>query len=71
MVGEVITDIAHIGRAEQGVTDGVNQHVGIAVSQQSCAVFDTYATEPQFAPFGQRVYIISESDTHSFQTIAG
>ena len=71
MVGEVITDIAHIGRAEQGVADGMDQHVGITVPQQSRAVLDTYAAEPQLTPFGQSMYVISESDTHSFQTIAG
>ena len=71
MVGEVITDVAHVCRAKQRVTDGVNQYVGIAVPQQSYAVFDTYAAESQLAPFGQRMYVISKSDTHSFQMIAG
>ena len=34
-VGEVIADVAEIGRAKEGVADGVNEHIGIAVTKES------------------------------------
>ena len=34
-IGPVVAYVAHVGGAEDGVADGVNQHVGIAVAQEA------------------------------------
>ena len=31
-IGKMETDIAHIGSAEEGIADGMNEHIGIAVT---------------------------------------
>ena len=33
VVGEVVTNVAHIGRTQQGIADGMNENIGIAVSE--------------------------------------
>lgn len=34
-IGEMITDVAHVGSTEKGVANSMNQHIGIAVAQQT------------------------------------
>ena len=62
-VGEMITDVAHVGSPEYGVADGVYKHVGIAVTQQAQRVRYLDAAQPQVAAFYQLVDIIAHSDT--------
>ena len=50
-VGEVIADVAHIRCSQQGIADGVQQHVGIAVTQEALTVFDLDAAHPEVAAF--------------------
>ena len=66
-VGEVETNVAHVCRTQQGVADGVYEHVGIAVSEQSEGVINPYAAEPEVASLHKAVYIVAEtySDIHS------
>ena len=45
-VGEVIANVAHVGGTEQRVADGVQQHVGVAVTQQTEGVVDSNAAHP-------------------------
>ena len=33
-VGEVITDVAHVGSAQQRIADSMDKHIGIAVAQE-------------------------------------
>ena len=45
-VGKVIADVAEIGRAKESVADGVNEHIGIAVTKESQTVVDAHAAQP-------------------------
>ena len=58
-VGEVVAYVAHVGGAEQGVADGVDEHVGVAVSEQAEFVVEADTAEPQLATLHQFVDIIS------------
>lgn len=60
----MVTDVAHIGRPQQGITDGMYQHVGIAVSQQAFLVLQTDTTQPQLTAFHQLVDIEAETYTY-------
>ncbi len=62
-VGEVIADVAQVGSTEQRVADGVDEHVGVAVSQQSFAMFDLDAAEPEVAAFDELVDIVAHAHT--------
>ena len=45
-VGKVIADVAEIGCTKEGVADGVNEHIGIAVTKESQTVVDAHAAQP-------------------------
>ena len=64
-VGEVIADVAQSGGAEQGVADGVDEYVGVAMADESEGVVDVYAADPQFTVGGKGVDVVSESDSHN------
>ena len=64
-VGEVIADVAQSGGAEQGVADGVNEYVGVAMAKQSEGVVDVHTADPQFTVGGEGVDVVSESDSHN------
>ena len=50
-IGKVITYITHIGGAEKGIADSVQQYVGITVTQQAFGMLQLDATHPQVAAF--------------------
>ena len=60
-VGEVVADVAQRGGAEQGVADGVDEDVGVAMAKQAVSVGDEDASEPQLAPFNELVDIVAEA----------
>ena len=60
-IGEVVADVAHIRSAQQGITDGVQQHVGIAMAQQALTVIDLDAAHPQVAALYQLMDIVAHS----------
>ena len=68
VVGEVVTDVAHVGCPKQGIADGMNQHIGIAMPEQSQRMLEAYATQPQFASLYKLVDVIAETNTkfHDF-----
>ena len=45
-VGEVVANVAHVGSAEQRIADGMNQHIGVAVAEQTQCVVYLYAAQP-------------------------
>lgn len=63
-IGEVITDVAHIGGAEHGVTDGMNEDVGIAMAEESVGVVYLDAAEPEVTAFYEFMDIIAHSDAN-------
>ena len=50
-VGEVVADIPHVRSAKQGVTDSMQQHVGIAMAEEPLTVFQLNAAHPQLTAF--------------------
>jgi len=64
VVGEVLADVAQGGGAEEGVADGVEQHVGVGVAEEAEGVGYFDASEPQFAVGSQLVYVVSYSYAH-------
>lgn len=60
-IGEVIADIAHIGSTKHRVTDGVYQHVCIAMAVETTVVGYLDTSQPEVAPLHQSVDIISKS----------
>ena len=50
-IWKMIAYITHVGSSEQGIADGVQQHVSIAVTQQSLTVFNLDATHPKVTAF--------------------
>ena len=45
-IGKMLADVAQCGGAEEGVADGVEQNVGIAVANQAMGVRNFYAANP-------------------------
>ena len=46
IIEEMKPYISHVGSAEHGIADGVYEHVGIAMPEQSLFMLDEYATHP-------------------------
>lgn len=55
----MISDITHVGGAQQGIANGMYQHIGIAVAQQSQFIIYLDSSQPQVAVNHQLVDIIS------------
>lgn len=69
----MITDITHIGRPQQGITNGMNQHIGIAMSQQPFLMFQPDTSQPKLASLDQPMDIETKTYTYlhklSYKTI--
>ena len=52
-VREMAANIAQRGRTQQGISNGVQQSIGVRMPQQSFVVPDIHATQNQFAAFDQ------------------
>ena len=57
-------DITQTGRPQQGITDGVNQNIGIRMTQQAFFIYNRHTALYQRTPLHQTVYVISDSDPH-------
>ena len=64
-IREMLSDIAKRCGAEQGVHDRMDDHIRVRMSQQSLLIRDLHASQDQFPPLGELMYIISDSDSHS------
>ena len=60
----MIADIAHVGGTQQGIADGMDEHISIAVAQQAQFMVDADAAQPQVAVFHQLVNVVAESHTY-------
>ena len=67
-VGKVAANVAQPRCAQNGVGDGMQQHVGIGVAQQPLVVGDLDPTNDELAAFHQRVGIPAFTNTkiHSY-----
>jgi hypothetical protein len=62
-VGEMASKVTESGGAEECITDGVNEDVGIAVSLQSERVLDLYTAYPKGSSGNERMNVVSEPNT--------
>ena len=63
-VGEVVSDVAHVGCSQQSIAQGMYQDIGIAVTQQAEGVFQLNAAQPKFAAFDETVYVVAKSNSY-------
>lgn len=66
-VGKVKADVAEVCRAEKSVAECVDDHVGIAVTEQSEAVVDFYAAEPQLSTFNESMHVEAHSYAYVYR----
>ena len=64
IVREKLPDVAHGGRAEQRIHDGVREHVGIRMTEQAGLVRDIDAAEDKPAAADEAMHVISVSNAH-------
>ena len=57
----MITDVTHIGGTQECIADGMDEHIGIAVTQQPVGVLYPDAAQPKLTALHQTVHVISES----------
>ena len=50
-IWEMVANVAHVGGAEKGVADSMQQHIGIAVAKEAFTMFQLNAAHPQIATF--------------------
>ena len=63
-VREMPPDISQPRRAQQGVGNGVEQHVGVGMAVQPLFVVDLHAAQYQVTAFHQPVHVVAMSDPH-------
>ena len=63
-VRKVFADIAECSRTEQRITDRVQQHIRIRVSEQAAFKRNIDATDHAFAAFDQSMHIKAVADTN-------
>ena len=60
----VVADLAHVCSTEDGITNGMDEHISIGVTKQSEGVLYLDATEPKVATFGELMDIKTKSDSY-------
>lgn len=65
-VRKMIANVSHIGCSEQGITNGVDEHVGIAMAKQAKLMINFYAAKPQLTSFDEFMNIITETYAHGY-----
>ena len=66
----MIAYVAHVGCTEQRITNGVDENVGITVSEESEGMLNLYATEIKVASFYEFVYVVSHSDAERWDGLS-
>lgn len=62
--GEVVADVTHVGGAEDGIADGMDEDIGIGVSEQSEGVLYLDAAEPEGTTLDKLVDIVAKTDSY-------
>ena len=60
----MIAYVAHIGRPQQSITNGMYQYIGIRMAQQALLMFQAYAAQPKFTPFYQTMDIETKTNPY-------
>ena len=61
-VGELLTDVGQASGAEQGIDEGVDGDIGVAVAVEAAVAVDVDAGEPEGAAGHQSMQVVSLSD---------
>ncbi len=64
-VGKVAPDVAQPCRAQQGIADGVQQHIPVRMSQQAAVEGNLHPADHQLAPGHERMHVESEARSQS------
>ena len=70
-VGEELPDVAPADAAEQGVGNGVREHVGIRVPQEPARMRYVHAAQDEPAPLGERMHIVALPDAQTRKRVVG
>src|SRR5690606_22107950 len=63
-VRKVLADVAKSDRAEQRVTQGMQQHVAVGVRHQAETVWDTHAAKGDEVALAKAMNVVTMTDTH-------
>jgi hypothetical protein len=69
-IREMPSDIAQRGRAKERIADGVDKHIGIAVTERPFFVIDADATEPERTAFHQAVRVVAEPNAEGHSSVS-
>ena len=58
------TDITQSGGTEEGIANGMQEDIGIAVAYKAVGMGHTHTTEPKGQALTEAVHVISSSYTH-------
>ena len=61
-VGKKVADIAFAQSAQDGIANGVHQHIGVGMPFQSLWMRDFDATEDEFMIFDQCMYVVANAN---------
>ena len=56
-IREMLADVAQRGRAEQGIADRVQQHIGVGMAKQTAIVGNIDTADDQPAPLGEGMHV--------------
>ncbi len=68
-VREVLADIAQRSGTEQRVTQGMQQHVTVGMSQQPKPVWNPHAAKRDVIALAEAVHVVTVADTHRCKTL--
>jgi hypothetical protein len=60
----MLADVAQIGSPKEGIADGMEQHIGVAVSQKTMGVLNTHTSNPQRKTLLETMNVISCPNAH-------
>ena len=64
-IGEELANVTTAAGAQDGVGQGVREHVGVTVAEQALTVRDIHATDDAAATLHQPMHVVSMSDAQT------
>ena len=66
----MVTNIPQVGRTQHGITNGMNQHIRIAMSQEAQRMLNPDASQPECSIRHQGMYIIAKTYSYLHRTLS-
>ena len=66
-IGKMFADIAQRGRTEQGIAQGMQQHITIGMGQQAEFMGNLHAAQGDKGALTEAVHIVAVANTHKKQ----